>query len=94
MNAALSVEEMKAIRLKAKELKIANWHLKGIDKLIAEIAEKEAKTADEISPEAAENKEKEPENTVDEISPEVVVSEMENTTEAPAPQQPENTPLV
>lgn len=75
MNAALSVEEMKAIRLKAKELKIANWHLKGIDKLIAEIAEKEAKTADEISPE-------------------VVVSEMENTTEAPAPQQPENTPLV
>ena len=93
-NAALSVEEMKAIRLKAKDLKIANWHLKGIDKLIVEIAEAEAKTADEISPEAAEKKGKEPENTVEEISPEVVVSEMENTTEAPAPQQPENTPLA
>ena len=71
----LSVEEMKEIRLKAKDLKIANWHTKGIERLLAEIAEAEAKPTDGISPE-------------------VVVSEMENTTEAPAPQQPDNTPLV
>ena len=71
----LSVEEMKEIRLKAKDLKIANWHTKSIARLLAEIAEAEAKQADGISPE-------------------VVVSEMENTTEAPAPQQPDNTPLV
>ena len=71
----LSVEEMKEIRLKAKDLKIANWHTKSIARLLAEIAEAEAKPADGISPE-------------------VVVSEMENTTEAPAPQQPDNTPLV
>ena len=72
---ALSVEEMKNIRLKAKDLKIANWHTKGIARLIAEIAEAEAKPADGISHE-------------------VVVSEMENTTEAPASQQPDNTPLA
>ena len=71
----LSVEEMKEIRLKAKDLKIANWHTKSIARLLAEIAEAEAKPADGISPE-------------------VVVSEMENTTEVPAPQQPDNTPLV
>ena len=90
----LSVEEMKEIRLKAKDLKIANWHTKSIARLLAEIAEAEAKPADGISPDTAENNGKEPENTVDGISPEVVVSEMENTTEAPAPQQPDNTPLV
>lgn len=89
-----SVEEMKAIRLKAKGLKIANWHTKGIEKLLKEIAEAEAKPADEITSNTAENKEKDPENTVDGISPEVVVSEKENTTEAPAPQQPDNTPLA
>lgn len=72
--AELSVEEMKAIRLKAKDLKIANWHTKSIARLLAEITEAEAKPADGISPE-------------------VVVSEMENTTEAPAPQQSDNTPL-
>ena len=71
----LSVEEMKEIRLKAKDLKIANWHTKSIARLLAEIAEAEAKPTDGISHE-------------------VVVSEMENTTEAPAPQQPDNTPLV
>ena len=85
---------MKEIRLKAKDLKIANWHTKGIARLLAEIAEAEAKPADEITSNTAENKEKEPENTVDGISHEVVVSEMENTTESPAPQQPDNTPLV
>ena len=90
----LSVEEMKEIRLKAKDLKIANWHTKSIARLLAEIAEAEAKPAGGITSDTAENKEKEPENTVDGISPEVVVSEMENTTEAPAPQQPDNTPLV
>lgn len=89
----LSVEEMKEIRLKAKDLKIANWHTKGIARLLSEIAEAEAKPADEITSNTAENKEKEPENTVDGISHEVVVSEMENTTEVPAPQQPDNTPL-
>lgn len=73
--AELSVEEMKAIRLKAKDLKIANWHTKSIAHLLSEIAEAEAKPADGISPE-------------------VVVSEMENTTETPAPQQPDNTPLA
>lgn len=89
----LSVEEMKAIRLKAKDLKIANWHTKSIARLLSEIAEAEAKPADEITSNTAENKEKEPENTVDGMSHEVVVSEMENTTEVPAPQQPDNTPL-
>lgn len=73
--AELSVEEMKAIRLKAKDLKIANWHTKSITHLLSEIAKAEAKPADGISPE-------------------VVVSEMENTTETPAPQQPDNTPLA
>lgn len=34
-----------AVRVRAKELKIANWHTKGIDKLLAEIAEAEAKAA-------------------------------------------------
>lgn len=34
-----------AIRTRAKELKIANWHTKGVDKLLAEIAEAEAKAA-------------------------------------------------
>lgn len=92
--AELSVEEMKAIRLKAKDLKIANWHIKSIARLLSEIAEAEAKPADGITSDTAENKGKEPENTVDGISPEVVVSEMENTTEAPAPQQPDNTPLA
>ena len=91
---ALSVEEMKEIRLKAKNLKIANWHTKGIERLIAEIAEAEEKPADGISSNTAENKGKDPENTVDGISPEVVVSEMENTTEVPAPQQPDNTPVA
>lgn len=90
----LSVEEMKEIRLKAKDLKIANWHTKSIARLLAEIAEAEAKPADGITSDTAENKGKDPENTVDGISPEVVVSEMENTTEAPAPQQPDNTPLA
>ena len=90
----LSVEEMKEIRLKAKDLKIANWHTKGIERLLAEIAEAEAKPTDEITSNTAENKEKEPENTVDRISHEVVVSEMENTTEVPAPQQPDNIPLA
>lgn len=90
----LSVEEMKEIRLKAKDLKIANWHIKSIARLLSEIAEAEAKPADGITSDTAENKGKEPENTADEISPEVVVSEMENTTEATAPQQPDNTPLA
>lgn len=72
--ATLSVEEMKDIRLKAKDLKIANWHTKSIARLLAEITEAEAKPDDGISPE-------------------VVVSEMENTTEAPVPQQSDNTPL-
>lgn len=71
----LSVEEMKDIRLKAKDLKIANWHTKSIARLLAEITEAEAKPDDGISPE-------------------VVVSEMENTTEAPAPQNQDNTPLA
>lgn len=44
-----SVEEMKEIRLKAKDLKIANWHTKGIAHLLSEIAEAEAKPADEIT---------------------------------------------
>lgn len=92
--AELSVEEMKAIRLKAKDLKIANWHTKGIARLLSEIAEAESKPADEITSNTAENKVKEPENTVDGISHEVVVSKKENTTEAPAPQQPNNPPLV
>ena len=92
--AGLSVEEMKDIRLKAKDLKIANWHTKSIARLLSEIAEAEAKPADGITSDTTENKGKEPENTVDGISPEVVVSEMENTTEAPAPQQPDNTPLA
>ena len=34
-----------AVRVRAKELKIANWHTKGIDKLLAEIAETEANAA-------------------------------------------------
>lgn len=89
----LSVEEMKEIRLKAKDLKIANWHTKSIARLLAEIAEAEAKPTDGITSNTAENKGKEPENTVDGISPEVVISEMENTTEAPAPKQPDNIPL-
>ena len=92
--AELSAEEMKVIRLKAKDLKIANWHIKSIARLLSEIAEAEAKPADGITSDTAENKGKEPENTVDGISPEVVVSEMENTTEAPVPQQPDNTPLA
>ena len=71
--ATLSVEEMKDIRLKAKDLKIANWHTKGIERLLKEIDEAEDKP---------------------EKDPEVVVSEMENTTETPAPQQPDNTPLA
>lgn len=41
-DAALSVEEMKNIRLKAKDLKIANWHTKGIERLLKEIEEAEA----------------------------------------------------
>nr|DAM45821.1 MAG TPA: hypothetical protein [Caudoviricetes sp.] len=86
--AELSAEQMKNIRLKAKNLKIDNWHIKGIARLLSEIAEAEAKPADGITSDTAENKGKEPENTVDGISPEVVVSEMENTTGAPAPQQP------
>lgn len=45
-NNTLSVEEMKELRLKAKDLKIANWHTKGVDKLVVEIAEAEAKQAD------------------------------------------------
>lgn len=90
----LTVEEMKAIRLKAKDLKIANWHTKGIARLLAEITEAEAKPAGGITSNTAENKGKEPENTVDGIGPEAVVSEKENTTEAPAPQQTDNTPLA
>ena len=65
--ATLSVEEMKDIRLKAKDLKIANWHTKGIERLLKEIDEAEDKP---------------------EKDPEVVASEMENTTAAPAPEQP------
>lgn len=34
-----------AIRTRAKELKISNWHTKGVDKLLTEIAEAEAKQA-------------------------------------------------
>ena len=65
---ALSVEEMKEIRLKAKELKIANWHTKGIKRLLEEIAEAEAeaKPADDKAPEGGD---------------EVVVSKMENVDE-------------
>lgn len=37
--------EDSAVRVRAKELKIANWHTKGIDKLLAEIAEAEANAA-------------------------------------------------
>lgn len=48
-DAALTVEEMKAIRLKAKDLKIANWHTKGVERLIKEIAEAENKDG-EIDP--------------------------------------------
>lgn len=38
------------IRLRAKELKIQNWHLKGIANLLAEIAEVEAKQAAPSNP--------------------------------------------
>lgn len=38
------------IRLRAKELKIQNWHLKGIANLLSEIAEVEAKNAAPSNP--------------------------------------------
>lgn len=69
---ALSVEEMTAIRMKAKELKIDSWHLKGIDKLIVEIAEAEAKEKDEITTEATETKENGEQNTPEGITTENV----------------------
>lgn len=69
---ALSVEEMTAIRMKAKELKIYSWHLKGIDKLIVEIAEAEAKEKDEITTEATETKENGEQNTPEGITTEIV----------------------
>lgn len=65
----LTVEEMKAIRLKAKDLKIANWHTKGIARLLAEIAEAEGKS---------EQNEPEPEVI---NGDEVVVSELETVDE-------------
>lgn len=34
------------VRQKAKDLKISNWHTKGVEKLLAEIAEKEKELAD------------------------------------------------
>lgn len=34
------------VRQKAKELKISNWHTKGVEKLLAEIAEKEKELAE------------------------------------------------
>lgn len=42
--ATVSADE-KEVRLRAKELKISNWHTKAKDKLLAEIAEAEAKLA-------------------------------------------------
>lgn len=69
---ALSVEEMTAIRMKAKELKIDSWHLKGIDKLIVEIAEAEAKEKDEITTEATETKDNGEQNTPEGITAEIV----------------------
>lgn len=93
----LSVEEMKEIRLRAKDLKIGNWHTKGIDRLLDEIAEAEEKEdelkniPDEINSEAKKSAENEAKNTPDEISTknvtrpesgeEVVVSKMETVEE-------------
>lgn len=42
---AISEEEIIALRAKAKELGIKNWHIKKLDTLIAEITEAEAKLA-------------------------------------------------
>lgn len=42
---AISEEEVIALRAKAKELGIKNWHIKKLDTLIAEITEAEAKLA-------------------------------------------------
>lgn len=78
-DAALSVEEMKAIRLKAKDLKIAHWHTKSIDRLIKEIDEAEAKDGQNVPEAEATNG--------DDLTPvendndEVVVSKMETVGE-------------
>lgn len=62
-NATVDKADEVAIRTRAKELKIASWHNKKIDTLLAEIAEAEAKLAapvveetpadgEEVAPEA------------------------------------------
>ena len=75
----LTVEEMKAIRLKAKDLKIANWHTKGVARLLAEIAEAEGKgEQNEPEPEVINGDEVTPiENSGDKV----VVSELETVDE-------------